>query len=312
MDVVTGFATLFHGSSFGYGTEEGGCDKDVAKSYYERIIDHLEGTVPMGVYPLVHNTTEWVVGWGCVDFDEGEEASLAYARNVAGVIDAVGGKAWIERSRSKGYHVWLFLDGWFPAVLVREALLGACQVVDAPTKEINPKSVSLNEGQLGNYVRLPYPGALMDDNAGFPRDRRVVIESDPEAWPLAGSGLSVEWFVNEALRTRSGQAVLEALQGMYEPPKRIVPAPPPVGDTGDMHKRMSGLAYTIWKDGPRQDAGRGHTLFKLACVLAEAGHHTEGEAFALCIEADQRWGKFHHRANGEATIEKMVAKAYGH
>lgn len=305
MDPVTAFADLFIGSDEGYGTEAGGCDKDTSVSYYERIVYHLEGDVPMGVYPLRNLVGDgWCVHWGCVDFDEGEDKSLAYAANVAQVITAMGGVGYVERSRSKGYHVWLFLDGWYPAVLVREALLGACQTVGAPTKEINPKSVSLAEGQLGNYVRLPYPGAYAEDGR-FPADRRVMIQEgvrDP---------VPFEWFVQQALEHRAGASVLESLRSLYQAPVRIVAAPAgPVGE-GDMYKRMGGLAWTVYKDGPLDGGGRGHTLFKLACLLAEDGNHTQGEALAICIEADQRWGKFHERANGEVTIEGIVRKAFG-
>jgi hypothetical protein len=309
MDPVTGFATLFTGSTEGYGTEEGGCDKDTSLSYYERIVQHLEGDRPMGVYPLVCHepTTElgWKVHWGCVDFDEGEVESLGHARNVEAVVrHATNAQAWIERSRSKGYHVWLFLDGWYPAVLVREALLGACQVVDAPTKEINPKSIALAQGQLGNYVRLPYPGAY-DDGKRFPSHKRTMVV--PTA-PMISTPFTV--FVDEALKHRATHADLVALRALYEPPKRIVPAMP-VAPEGDIYKRMGGLAWTIYKDGPLDDMGRGKTLFKMACLLAEDGQHTQQEALYLCIEADQRWGKFKDRPNGEATIEGIVRKAYG-
>ena len=138
-EMVEAFGFLFRGRLDVYGTEEGGADRDDTESYSTRIQNHLLGVRPMGVYPMVdHPNDGWVVTWGCVDFDEGDLPSWVHAVNLQAVLHTFGITAWIERSRSKGYHVWVFLKGWTEAALVRRALLAACQIVDAPTKEINP------------------------------------------------------------------------------------------------------------------------------------------------------------------------------
>lgn len=327
------FMDLMAGNPAAVGTEEGGVLRAPLGAtpnwWNTQLLAHLKGT-PCGVYPLVHGSTclphagggwetiahrhgdpqfsdqDWFVRWGCIDFDEGEEESWVHARNVNLCLREFGITSWIERSRSKGYHVWVFLQEWLPARLVREALLAACQVVDAPTKEINPKSIELAADQLGNYVRAPYPGALMEDSP-FPTDRRTMVA------PADGSSIPLERFVEQALASRCSGALLEPLASLYEPPKRLVRVLPamPVGHPTDMHKRMSGLAYTIWRDGPKEDMGRGHTLFKFACVLAEEGNHTEDEMIELCLEADERWGKFHERFNGEAQVYGVVERALG-
>lgn len=321
MTITDDFQTLFEGNHSAVGTEEGGAYRcDAEGFWWERQIHaHLNGGVPCGVYPMrLHQScptdmglaVDWRVHWGCIDFDEGDEPSFIHARNVWLLLQQFGITAWVERSRSKGYHVFVFLDAWCPARLVREALLAACQVVDAPTKEINPKSIELAPDQLGNYVRLPYPGALMEDSP-FDPERRTMVDVEEPA--MLGKALNLEWFVEHAMASRTSGSQLEPLQALYEPPKRIVRAlpPVPVGHPTDMHKRMSGLAYTIWRDGPREDMGRGHTLFKFACILAEEGKHTEDEMIELCLEADERWGKFHERFNGEAQVYGVVERALG-
>jgi len=305
-DTASQFASLFAGSWDAYGTEEGGCDRDTSTAnYHDRILMHLAGTRPMGVYPMHVLNHEWVVNWGCIDFDEGEEASLAYARNVHAVLREFGITAWVERSRSKGYHVWVFLDEPVEASIVRTALLGACQVVGAPTKEINPKQTSLSEGQLGNYVRLPYPGATAEDNP-FPPDRRTMIV------PTDGGSMPLQWFVEHAWQGLATLPQLEALTALYvEPPKPVFIPTQTFAADQDMHRRMSGLAYTIWKDGPIGDGDRSDTLWKFARLLAEGGKHMPGEAVELVREADLTWGKFHERPNGDDLVNKLVSKAYG-
>lgn len=318
MNLAHDFASLFAGRKDAFGTEEGGvAQKRVGQDLYERIplnhdvwTAHLNGARPIGVYPLVPDvvpeaTTVWRVKWGCVDFDEGETESFIHAQNVRVAMESLGVKAWVERSRSKGYHVWVFLQGWMEARLVREALLGVCQVVDAPTKEINPKSIGFDDpATLGNYVRLPYPGAMAHTSAIWPSRRVMVTPS--------GSAIPLTVFLPEAERHLASLEDMKRLQALYEPPKRIVPVRPSAGRLeGDIYKRMSGLAWTIFQEGPREGMGRGHTLYKLACLLVEGGHHTPDEVYQLCWEADQAWGKFHVRPNGEAQVLRVVERAHG-
>lgn len=303
------FADLFRGRLDAFGTEEGGCDRDTTLSYEARIHAHLDGSRPMGVYPMRHHgrprpgdtmRSGWWVNWGCIDFDEGEEASWAHAQNVRLVLAEFGVTAWVERSRSKGYHVWVFLDRPTNARLVRHALLGACQVVDAPTREINPKQESLSNGQLGNYVRLPYPGHAGLEPVG---DRRVCV--DPR-----GTVFSLVDFTLQAYARRVEPITLEPVAMLYKEPARPVIIPTQVTE-GDMHKRMSGLAYTIWKDGPLDGSGRSEALWKFARLLAEGGQHATSEAIELVREADRAWGKFWERPNGDEVLQRLVLKAYG-
>src|SRR5262245_38603232 len=118
----------------------GPCEVRDRAAWEAHAADHLRGTMSMGIYPV----TQDCCLWGCVDFDDGEVASQVHARNVAVVLAHLDVTGWIERSRSKGYHVWVFAPEWVPARLMRRALLGACQTAQAPTKEVNPKSEHLD------------------------------------------------------------------------------------------------------------------------------------------------------------------------
>lgn len=194
--LVVEFANLFQGRTDAVGTEAGGCIRLPGEWAVQRAIDlHLGhggkdaiGIYPMRLFPMAKatgsgefvraedatNEAEWRVHWGCIDFDEGEEISLVHARNVRTALQQLGLTSWIERSRSKGFHVWLFADEWVPARTMRRALLAACQLVDAPTKEINPKQEELNDDQLGNYVRLSHPGGLNEITELESREPGVV------------------------------------------------------------------------------------------------------------------------------------------
>lgn len=316
MSLTQDFMSLFEGRPDAVGTEEGGALRRPADAmpwwWAAQISKHLDGTAPCGVYPLVPDvapevTPMWLVKWGCIDFDEGDTESWTHAWNVHEVLHQLGVASWVEKSRSKGYHVWVFLQDWMEARIVREALLGACQVVDAPTKEINPKSVGFDDpATLGNYVRLPYPGWLSEaERFPWPRNTRVMMRSD-------GTIVSLQEFVHAAALRLVTKAKMENLQALYEPPKRIVQVRPAAGLLeGDIYKRMGGLAWTILQGGPREGMGRGHTLYKLACLLVEGGAHTPDEVYQLCWEADQAWGKFHVRPNGEAQVLRVVERAYG-
>ncbi|MFH1742651.1 MAG: hypothetical protein ABIH23_26905, partial [bacterium] len=80
------------------------------------ILAHLKGKQPYGMFLLVQERTSAVV----VDFDEQNvEPVLALAHRSA----HYGLPAHIERSKSKGYHVWVFFEnGGVPAAKARLVL----------------------------------------------------------------------------------------------------------------------------------------------------------------------------------------------
>jgi hypothetical protein len=322
--VVEDFASLFQGRMDAFGTEEGGCFRpgppfEGNLHYWKETVErHLKGIVPIGVYPMVANYSRlhmrpntdidpmWEVRWGAVDFDEGDEPSFVYAKNVHAVLGEFGITAWIERSRSKGFHVWVFVHDWVRAGLMRHALLAACQLVGAPTKEINPKQVELKEGQLGNYVRAPYPGALTSRPNGADA-RRVMFD------PYMKSVYTLGAFVALAILSRTNAGKLEQVAALFKEKPRTFnnhKVDDDIQNTDvDAIKRLSGLAHTIWKDGPKEGADRSTTLWKLATLLHEDGNHTFPEALELMNDADQRWGKHHDKGHPEY-VELTLEKAW--
>lgn len=300
MDLAAHFASLFRGRTDAYGTEEGGCLRVSDQVRWTQVVEtHLHGDTPVGVYPLMDDDTVW---WGCVDFDEGDEESWVHSQNLLNVLATLGVVAWVERSRSKGYHVWVFAQEAVPAALMRTALTAACQIAQAPTREVNPKQTSranLQKG-YGNYVRLPYPKG---------HDwRRVMVDTE-------GEPISLEEFVSHADPMRTKTDTLKYLAELYEAP---APKPIPIlpfeytPDSEDLTRRMDGLTFTIFKDGPFSEHGekgdRSGTLWKLAKRLYEHGYAAES-ALTLVRDADERWGKFIARGD-DYRLEDMIHKVY--
>lgn len=251
----------------------------------------------MGIYPLMDDLT---VRWGCTDLDNGE-ADLEAANDIATMLRAAGLNAWVERSRSKGFHVWTFANEPVPAATMRNALLAVHQILEIPAKEVNPKQVSLDGTAkgLGNYVRLPYPGALAMHTAY--NERQVMI------------GIGLPEFVKCALPRRNSAADYERLAQAYIPPP-----PPKLVDIGEeptldrtLTARLSKPAYLAWRYGPTEGHDRSSSMFRLACMCQEDGL-TAGEALTIVRDLDNRLlHKFTDRPDGEEQLRKMITRAYG-
>ena len=307
--LIEKFADLFAGNEFRYGTEEGGSVE--SKYEWDQLVEwHLTGFIdPIGAYPIDPDTNE--CQWGCVDFDEGDEESWIHALNLTRYLSFEGVEGWIERSRSKGYHVWVFSREWVPARVMRRGLLYACEFMGAPMKEINPKQMDLAPGEIGNYVRLPYPGALRDS------DGESVPEAGSPRVMVMGNGveLSLFDFVEFAWDLRTPRANLNALADRYKPAPKIkhktyVMTEADIEENVDwLTERLSRDARRLYDKGPR-NADRSSTLCALAGCIARDRTHEPDEARALLTEADQRWGKYHTRHDTDIRLDEIIDRAF--
>ena len=318
MNVDSKFQQLFIGNPLAVGAEDGGAirgDTRAAGWHNEGVIGteavmtideqwwesqinaHLEvgGGYARGVYPVVAGRCKW----GCIDWDEGE-GDVVHAVNTQSVLLSFGVTSWIERSRSKGFHLWVFLDSWVDMAPLRKALLVACEIAAAPTKEINPKQFTLDPSKLGNYVRLPYPGR----GHRYPQRTIIDLETREER------SLPFIEFVDLAWATRNNPSLLEPLSQMWVEPPPVF-APTFVADDRDMFKRLDAYVYVIFRDGPLDGADKSATLWKLACKIAEGGKHTRDECIQILVDADERWGKFSDRDDGLVQLTRLVDKAWG-
>ena len=296
MDPVETFADLFQGRLDVIGHEEGRCIKienPTWDTFLNNIEDHLFGDTPYGVYPLTDIHGEACVRWGCVDFDTGVEEGLIHAANVKTALAMFSVRGWTEISRSKGTHMFVFFNDWLPASLVREALIGVCEVVGAPTTEVNPKQTDLRG--IGNYVRLPYPNGYM--NTG----RRVMVEDQ--------TLISLEEFLHTAYRERASFEMMQQVHSLYKPPPK--PKPPKVEYTHQnlIPSGMKALSRHILNNGPKANGDRSGALFALAQQLRRDGL-SMNEALPILYEADNRWGKYIARDGDTRYIDKMAEKVW--
>lgn len=296
MSDVDNFITLFRGRGDCYGSDEGGCvrqplDRDTFTS-------HLEGKFGIGVYPAVPASTPFCV-WGCSDIDVEDLGSARLLQRTLRTADVM---SWVERSRSKGYHVWVFSDGRVPAEDMRRMLLAAHQVADYPAREVNPKQSDVSASKVGNYVRLPYFGGLV----GTPV-RRVILDDNDNPMPLGT-------FLQHAMTSRVPAERIQFLASHYVPPARVTPTVDFSAltdeDLEEALRNTSALARVIWKQGPLESQDRSTALMRLAHVCFRSGV-TPSMCRAIVVDADKRWGKYHLRGEaGQNEINKIVERAY--
>ena len=176
------FQGLFTGLRNVYGTYnvKTGRVRQVKKPVTEEVIRaHLTGKRSYGVYLLAGDKTCALA----VDFDQNELS--------VPIVFVAGAKryevpAYIETSKSKGYHVWIFFEE--SGVSARKARLVACKILadmGKPRIEVFPKQDRLTEGvSYGNFINAPLFGTLT------PKGRTVFVDPAeptkpyPDQWEL--------------------------------------------------------------------------------------------------------------------------------
>ncbi len=176
------FKGLFLGLTNVYGTYDvkTGRVRQVKEPVTDEVIRaHLTGKQSYGVYLLVGDKT----GALAVDFDQND---LCLPVSFVAGTKRYDMSAYIERSKSKGYHAWIFFEKG--GVLARKARLVAHKILadmGKPATEVFPKQDALVEGvSYGNFVHAPLFGALV------PKGRTVFVDPAeptqvyPDQWEL--------------------------------------------------------------------------------------------------------------------------------
>jgi superfamily II DNA or RNA helicase len=123
------------------------------------ILEHLQGKIVAGVYPIVDGDRCWFVA---ADFDGGDWQEDV--RVFAEVSSAAGVPAAIERSRSGvGAHAWLFFQDPVPAstarqmasYLLTEAMSRRSTIGMGSYDRLFPNQDTLPRGGFGNLIALP-------------------------------------------------------------------------------------------------------------------------------------------------------------
>jgi len=156
---LTLFKNTFGGLSHVYGTY----DPETGRSWQVKepvtnnvIFRHLSGIQPFGVYLLRGTTTEAIA----VDFDDDDlELPLEFTASAGNY----GIPAYIEQSKSKGYHVWIFFEKrGVVAEKARRVVATVLEEIGKPGTEIFPKQDRIGSGtSYGNFINAPLFGRLV-------------------------------------------------------------------------------------------------------------------------------------------------------
>ena len=238
------FLELFDGRRDCYGQGNGNCVKKPLTP--EVMARHLAGKAAIGVYPL---TPEGLTRWVCEDLDLDGEPDLIQWTKALTLYESLRRLRccpFIERSKSRGYHVWTFYREPVEASWARQ--VAARAIADAglpPDTEIFPKQDRLDaETPFGNYVNLPYFGP--NGNG-----RRVMLD------PATGAPWTVAEFL-DALTLTDPNDVLLARDSKPEEDglivgggaARLLGEDAPLHTRHDKGKKVIGLLVTrLWQDG---------------------------------------------------------------
>lgn len=325
-DLIAGFADLFDGRHDAYGvSDETGvrCTRAHPPLTMEELVrPHLEGTLDIGVYPMVPGSSiaartsnwdptdqGWYVRWGCVDLDVKAPGKRRYdfdtqigawnaAMNLWSTANAWGVKMWPEITKSGGMHVWCFAEDWVTASTMRRALLFFCEESGTPSTEVNPK----NEGfaspdQLGNFVRLPYFGST----------QRPIVTG----WKQ-GDALDLKEFVDCAAYSRTANRFFDEGAGSYTPPSK--PVAPLVGEPveidRDWLRQLPPLLKHILREGMGKSNDRSAWLYSLAYKAKDEGLTPEEALTLVSIADDIHCQKYTNRADADQRMAELVGKVY--
>jgi len=176
------FRTCFSGLTHVYGTYDPVSKRvrQVKQTVTDKVLlRHLKGEQPYGVYLLDGSRTRAVAA----DFDEDD---LWLPLQLIRRAEHYGLRLYLERSKSKGWHVWLFtvLPG-VSAAKARAVVHAILSDVGGVDVELFPKQDELTSGCCyGNFISTPLFGALV------PHGRTVFVDPDcdfspwPDQWEL--------------------------------------------------------------------------------------------------------------------------------
>lgn len=276
------FYSIFKGLPSAWGSIKNLCIKEPVTQ--ETVMKHLEGTRSLGIYPIFEQE---LLLWASADFDfkaevDRETLSLEKAREFGEVLFELGIKHyWLERSKSGLIHLWILFKEPVLAMKIRyifkkiAARLGLKEVNGV--FEIFPKQDRLEDGQYGNFMHLPYHGAL---NGGS-HDRRTMINPDTEL------PISLNEFLAWVDQTRISSDELDAVfESLAEDEAQEEPTPEPgeekktYSETSwqDKREKIIKIISPYWVE-PNRDALTYH-LSDLLC----RNHISETDAWRLILE----------------------------
>jgi len=249
MNTAARFMSVFEGSEVAHGQTTVGktsrLGKAEAKSFVvrepmteDKVQSHLSGGQGIGAIPI---NSKNMCRFGAIDVDD-YDLNL---QDVCARVAATGLPFVVCRSKSGGAHIYLFLEDWEQASLVREYLTEAAALLGFAGREIFPKqdAVLHDKGDVGNFINLPYYNAKSS--------MRYALGQQGEA-------LSFEQFLDLAEEKRCTLADLEKGLEAKRPEKSELREYPPCvqtlvslgGVSDSRNKFMMHVVVAIKKERP--------------------------------------------------------------
>lgn len=256
------------------------------------ILAHLQGRQSYGVYLLVQDQTRAIAA----DFDDNDLwAPMEFVK----AAEVYGISAYIERSKSKGHHVWIFFGD--EPVSARKARLVVRRIlaeIEKPQTEVFPKQDAITDAvTYGNFINAPLFGALV------PAERTVFLDpADPsrpfvDQWALLESAEVVrEQLLDEIIELNDLETSVNGSGGCY---------------TGAGNAFCLGLppcAQTMLSDGVTTN--QRVACFRLAVNLKRAGLPFDSTIAVLVDWAGRNRPSEGKRIITEAEISSQAACAY--
>jgi len=292
------FRACFTGLRDVYGTYDPGTGRvrQVKQPITDRVIlRHLQGHQPYGVYLLVGERTRAVAA----DFDEDNpEPPLEFIRQA----NHYGIRAYLERSKRKGWHVWAFTE--LPDVAAgkaRSVVKLILEDIGAPMTEVFPKQDRLaGNGRYGNFINAPLYGSLVF------RGRTVFVDPGNSLKPHPD-----QWAVLESVQRVTERELDEIIEiNGLATPKACATASSPSPETA-VSRGTFGLppcAQRMLAEGVAEN--QRVACFRLAVHLKKAGIPQDLAIAGLTAWAAKNHPKGTRRIITEAEIIEQTGHAY--
>lgn len=154
--IAEAFESLFKGSAKAYGVHSGKSNTTVKKAYtLQDIKDHLNGKKSIGLIPINQDSKCY---FGAIDIDDHTEDASEAIHVLDEKLQKLNLPLILCKSKSKGFHAYIFFKEPTSAKQVRLILTRYAQLLGYPKSEIFPKqeTITKDKDDVGNWLNLPY------------------------------------------------------------------------------------------------------------------------------------------------------------
>ena len=260
----------------------------------EVLLAHLTGKQSYGVYLLVKDRSRATA----VDFDTKDRTAPS---EFVARANHYGLSAYIECSKSKGFHVWIFFDK--QGVIARKARIVVQHIleeIEQPQTEIFPKQDEIGVNiYFDNFINAPLFGSLV------PKGKTVFVD------PATFRPYPNQWDLLESAKRHNESALDEIIEinDLSSVPQHQSTSPNP-GNGNRSTFSLPPCARKILRDGVSQ-------FQRVGCFRLAVHFKRIGLPYDLTVAALKTWATKNQPANGKSVIKEseilsQTSYAYEH